>query len=276
MRFVFCGYDFFASALKALIADGHELDALLTCEVDGKYNKNSEVLQVAAVSHVPVFIGKPSLQLIQRLISTECKILIAAGYPYRLPVIDKMIEINVHPSLLPVGRGPWPLPYVILNNLSESGVTLHQLTSDMDQGPIISQQRFDLSEEDNLETLSAKSRIAAKELVLEFMRNPIELVQHAQPQSTSGSYWPFPSDTEWHIDWSMPVEQIDRICRAFGKLESTCNINGKKYVVRDLRIWKAVHPHAVGTIVESSSGEFVIAAKNGFVCLRDFELDASD
>lgn len=47
---------------------------------------------------------------------------------------------NIHPSLLPKYRGPSPLQQQILDGINETGVTLIQIDSQMDHGPIVAQK----------------------------------------------------------------------------------------------------------------------------------------
>lgn len=52
------------------------------------------------------------------------------------------VAINVHYALLPNYAGLSPYFWYLRNQESECGVTLHQITSRLDAGPIIEQQRF--------------------------------------------------------------------------------------------------------------------------------------
>jgi methionyl-tRNA formyltransferase len=48
--------------------------------------------------------------------------------------------VNLHPSLLPYYRGPEPTAWCILNGESQTGFTIHQITSRIDDGPILYQE----------------------------------------------------------------------------------------------------------------------------------------
>lgn len=47
--------------------------------------------------------------------------------------------INIHPSLLPQYRGPTPTFWMLYHGERETGVTFHEMTPEIDQGPILSQ-----------------------------------------------------------------------------------------------------------------------------------------
>ncbi|MBI3631972.1 MAG: methionyl-tRNA formyltransferase [Candidatus Vogelbacteria bacterium] len=53
--------------------------------------------------------------------------------------------LNVHPSLLPKYRGPSPIQAAILNGDKEMGISIMLLDKEMDHGPIIAQEKIDLS-----------------------------------------------------------------------------------------------------------------------------------
>ena len=56
--------------------------------------------------------------------------------------------LNVHPSLLPLYRGPSPMQYTILNGDKEAGISIMLLDKEMDHGPIIAQKSYDISGSD--------------------------------------------------------------------------------------------------------------------------------
>ena len=49
--------------------------------------------------------------------------------------------INLHPSLLPIGRGADPIPWSIIDQ-QKQGITLHIIDSGLDTGKILSQKEF--------------------------------------------------------------------------------------------------------------------------------------
>ena len=49
--------------------------------------------------------------------------------------------INLHPSLLPIGRGADPIPWSIIDQ-KKQGITIHQIDSDLDTGQILFQKEI--------------------------------------------------------------------------------------------------------------------------------------
>ncbi len=72
---------------------------------------------------------------------------------------------NLHGSLLPKYRGRVPLNWAILHGETETGATLHAMTSRADAGPIVDQQAVPILPDDDAREVFAKICVAA-EIVL--------------------------------------------------------------------------------------------------------------
>ncbi len=61
--------------------------------------------------------------------------------PAHITRLSKLISINIHPSLLPAYRGPTPTNWAIINGEEETGITIHELTQEIDMGDILFQKK---------------------------------------------------------------------------------------------------------------------------------------
>ena len=68
--------------------------------------------------------------------------------------VDRMI--NIHPSYLPEFKGADAVGDAIKAGAKQSGCTVHYVTEEMDEGPIIKQVRVDILEGDTKESLAAR------------------------------------------------------------------------------------------------------------------------
>ncbi|MBI5139667.1 methionyl-tRNA formyltransferase [Candidatus Nomurabacteria bacterium] len=66
--------------------------------------------------------------------------------PKEILGLPKLGTINIHPSLLPLYRGPSPIVASILNGDTETGVTIIKIDEEMDHGPILAQEKIKLSQ----------------------------------------------------------------------------------------------------------------------------------
>jgi len=64
------------------------------------------------------------------------------GYVFKEDIISRVVKsLNVHPSFLPYGRGRDPV-FWSLRNDQPSGVTLHEISLNIDDGPILYQEEI--------------------------------------------------------------------------------------------------------------------------------------
>lgn len=74
--------------------------------------------------------------------------------------------LNLHPSLLPLYRGASPIPAVILAGRDETGVTIIQMDSSIDHGPVVARLRIVLSGRETARKLSQRLSMLAGHLLL--------------------------------------------------------------------------------------------------------------
>ena len=128
------------------------------------------IVKRAKKLNLPVtFITKIELNnfdsLYKMLQNTKVDFVILAGFLLKLPTI--MVEkyqnriLNIHPSLLPKygGRGMYGdnvHKAVLENKEIESGISIHFVNQNYDEGELILQERCSISENETLDTLAAK------------------------------------------------------------------------------------------------------------------------
>ena len=147
-------------------ANSSDIEVVLMCtnKRDAYIVKRAEKLDIPVV-----FISKSELNnfdnLHKKLQSVKVDIIILAGFLLKLPAI--MIEyypnriLNIHPSLLPKygGKGMYGNKVhkaVLENKETESGISIHFVNQNYDEGKIILQEKCVISEDETLETLTEK------------------------------------------------------------------------------------------------------------------------
>ena len=272
MRIAYCGYDFFSACLRQLLGADHHVVQVFTFDCDNRFDFNQYLFEIAEQYQLPITTRPIDKAAIANLEDQNCDLVICAGYRYKVPELHatQMKGINVHPTLLPLGRGVWPLPWTILTQQTHSGISIHKLTPQFDAGDLLLQKRFELSPGENLESLSAKAQLLAKISLLEVVNEFDHYWSHAAPQTGTGSYWRMPDAEQRRLDWNSGVENIDRTCRAFGKYGSLGRFDGRDWFVYDLTAWPAAHSYRAGVVVHKTNTEMIVAASDGLVCLRYF------
>lgn len=83
--------------------------------------------------------------------------------------------VNVHPSLLPAHGGPGMLGLAVHRSVlacgdGETGVTIHEVTPELDAGPILAQARVRVLSGDDAEALAARVLAEEHRLLTETLR----------------------------------------------------------------------------------------------------------
>lgn len=213
-KVAYAGFDLLYPCLEALEEAGCTVMRVFTFPTDNDYEFNRRVVDFARARHIP-WTDRPVTRAdLEDLAAAGCEALFSAGYIYRIPWDTPLRCVNVHPSLLPVGRGPWPMPCTILKGLTESGVTLHKVIRALDAGEILLQEAFPVTGEDDLETLTRAIHTLAPRLVRECVAHFDRLWAEATPQS-GGEYWPEPGDGDRTLTPDDSARRADRVVRAF-------------------------------------------------------------
>lgn len=215
MKIAYLGYDVLYPCLTALEAAGCSVMEIFTCKTDNLYEFNLKVSAFAERRNIPCHIERITLDDIHRLKDAGCQAIFCAGYFYKVPVDRSLPIVNVHPAMLPIGRGAWPMPVVIMRGLTQSGVTLHKMEKELDAGDILLQRAFPVTQQDNLETLTETVCEIASSLCARIVANFDEYWDGATPQGDCYEYWACPQKEDYTITQNTPPNEAEKILRAF-------------------------------------------------------------
>jgi len=151
-----CNYFANHSDVKVVLICTNNLDAFIV----KRAKKLNIPITIITKTELNYFIN-----LYKKLQNAEVDFIILAGFLLRLPTI--MVEkypnhiINIHPSLLPKygGRGMYGDAVhkaVLKNKEIESGISIHFVNQNYDEGELILQEKCSVSANETLETLAAK------------------------------------------------------------------------------------------------------------------------
>lgn len=172
---VFFGTDeFSAVSLKALIDADYSVAAVVT-KPDSHKGRGGKltkplVKEIAEKNGIEVWQPEKLSQIIGKVHALNEPVGVLVSYGKIIPqtIIDLFNPgiINVHPSLLPLYRGPSPIEAAILHGDTETGVSIMQITTKMDAGPVYSQVMYDLTGEETAPELELKlAELGASELI---------------------------------------------------------------------------------------------------------------
>lgn len=214
MKIAYLGIDLLEPVLDALLGEGCRVLKLFTCPVDNVTETNTAVLEAARGRGIPYTLERVTPADLDWLASQGCELLVCAGYYYRAPVTDAFPMVNFHPTPLPVGRGSWPMPRLILEGAEFGGVTAHKMAADFDTGDILLRERFPLDRREDHRTYMEKVYERIPAMVHALVNQLPQVLAGAQPQG-AGEYWPVPTERDWTVTPDMDAAQADRVLRAF-------------------------------------------------------------
>jgi methionyl-tRNA formyltransferase len=188
--------------------------------------------------------------------------------------------IGAHPSLLPRHRGPNPYFHAIDAGDVETGVTIHRLTAEYDDGEMLARRTLVIGERDAWQLARALDRPSLallREVVAAFARGEPP-VGHEQEEEAR-TWAPEPDADELHVDWSWPNERVLRRMRALAPVPGLgLDIEGLPLValkVRAARDYPAALEPGEAAVV-GAPPELVIRTGDGAVAIEKACLEQPD
>lgn len=227
MRIIFLGTPSFAAIpLRALVAAGHEVVGVVT-QPDRPAGR-ARTLQPPPVKVAAAELGLPILQpptlkddaVVQQLrdLQPDVGVVAAYGEILRQRVLDipPLGYLNIHPSLLPLYRGPTPVAAAILGGDEITGVSIIRLVRAMDAGPIVAQATVALPRAARTGPLTDELFAIGAQLLAGVL--PLYASGELQPQpqdDSQATYCKLLHKDDGRIDWSLPALVIERAIRAY-------------------------------------------------------------
>lgn len=191
---VFFGTDEFSlAALTGLIEAGYSVAAVVTKpdSLQGRGRKLTPppVKTLATQHNIPVWQPDRLRDITEDIAALDEPIGVLSSYGKIIPqstidLFDPGI-INVHPSLLPLYRGPTPIETAIANGDEKTGVSIMQLAASMDAGPVYAAKEHPLTGTETKPELYHTLATVGTNLLLETL-----------PGILNGSLTPAPQDED--------------------------------------------------------------------------------
>ena len=141
-------------------------------------------------------------------------VVVSYGVILRENVLGSAPCVNIHPSLLPLYRGPSPIRSAIYNGDTKSAVCLMDVTAELDAGDVHMCREFEINENDTNETVENLVSQIGGDMLIEYLSNPS--LYPAKPQTGTPTYTHKWTGGDEIIDWSHTPLQIHNHIRALG------------------------------------------------------------
>ncbi len=201
--------------------------------------------------------------------------------PDEVIALPSKAAINFHDGPLPQYAGLNTPVWALLNGEGQHGITWHLMTAKVDEGDILVQRRFDLSEGETALTLNTKCFEAGMESFEELVKGLADGSLNPQPQPGGVEKYFGRKDrpeAACAIRWDQPAEQVAKLVRAldFGTYANPIGsakaaIGGKLVIVNELRLLESASGQVAGTVVSADAQGIVVATGSQDVQVVSFE-----
>jgi methionyl-tRNA formyltransferase len=211
------------STLQALLASGYEVPAVIVAQSpDGKSRRERqlEVSAIAGQHGIPVLTPDGLLEARGQLAGFQAEAAVLVSYGKILPpAILNLFPygiINIHPSLLPLHRGPTPIENAILGGDSQTGVSLIRLSDKMDAGPVYARQTVALDGTETKQALANRLSAIGSDMVLEYLPKIIDgSFKPSAQDDQAATYDRLITKDDSRLEWDKPAARLEREVRAY-------------------------------------------------------------
>jgi methionyl-tRNA formyltransferase len=210
--------EFALPTFRALVGSCHHVAALVTQpDRSGRgHHRHVNVMKAAALA-AGIEVWQPgranSPDSLARLESYRGDIFVVAAYGQILSAsllaLPRLGAINLHASLLPRYRGAAPVQYAVWNGETHTGVTIFQIVSQLDAGPILSSVETEIGREETAGELELRLAELAAPLTLQTLDELDRGGTRPTPQDPS-LVTLAPKITKHHglIDWAQDSSRV--------------------------------------------------------------------
>ena len=219
---------------------------------------------------IEVFQPKKIKEEMDKILSTECDIIITCAYGQILPKeilnYPRLKCVNVHASLLPKYRGGAPIHWCLINGEEKSGVTIMYMDEHMDTGNMISKEECVINDTDNVGTLHEKLSLIGRDLLYKTLPSIIDGTNESIKQDDDeASVAPNITREMEHLDFSLSGKEIVNKVRGLNpRPMDNMLVNGEEYKVLEARFVKSDNT-TTWKVMNVTKESFAIGCLDGYV-----------
>ena len=179
--------------------------------------------------------------------------------PKNIIDIPQFGAINLHASLLPKYRGASPIQYALMNGDRVTGNTAFFIIPEVDKGNLILQDKIEIENTDNYESLSEKLSFNGAKLLVKSLKEITRKDFEPIIQNNSlASQAPKITKEICQIDWNQSAFSVQSKIRALYKSPSAyTTFNGKRIKILESIVRKDLSSVNAGTIMIDNESLFV-------------------
>ncbi|HEV2109163.1 MAG TPA: formyltransferase family protein [Thermomicrobiales bacterium] len=249
---VFFGMRCVASALplRALVDAGISVAAVVLPgpPATSHSRDKDDVITIAREAGIPILSLESIRQPgdIEAITAYRPELIVVSCFPWRFPqpllALPRLGCINLHPSLLPVGRGPEPVFWTLRRGERQTGVTVHLMDEGLDTGPILAQETVEVPFGIRAPDLEHDLTERGGTLLIESITGLAMGALHPQPQiDTLATAAPVPTANDYLVPTNVPAQWAFGFVRGVsplgGPLAVWMGSTGERVRVTDALDW---------------------------------------
>ena len=236
------------------------------------------LVELAAPRHPVLVTGK--LRAAAPLIAAaEPDLLISATFPHKLPAsvlaIPRLGAFNLHPTLLPQGRGPNP-QRLVYEGAETLGATLHQTTADFDAGAMFSRQKAPLPDDLTGEAIFGVWRRLASAALEDGIARALA-GEPGEPQDASQATYgaPFTPEERW-LSWDRPLHLLRKQVAVLAP-HAFAMLDGDPVAILTLNAEPVALPDMLpGTVLDRTDHAAIVRVQDGVARVTYTPVHAGD
>lgn len=285
MRIIFMGTPEFAvPSLQILVENNYNVVAVITA-TDKLGGRGGKKVLTSAIKRYAVEQGLPVLQpknlkasaFVEELRGYKADLQVVVAFRMLPEIVWNMPKhgtYNLHGSLLPRYRGAAPIHWAVMRGDEETGVTTFKLKHEIDTGNILLQRKIPISQTDTTGDVHDSMMQVGAQVVLETVQlieaGDLQFIQQNDREVTKA---PKIYHDTTKIDWSRTVEEIYNHIRGLNPFPTAWTTLGNK----ELKVYWAdrdtiAHSETPGTMTTDGKSYLRVAAKDGYLYLKDIKL----
>ncbi len=248
--------------LRALVDAGHDV-VLCVTRPDRRRGRGGQTTP-SPVKAAAGELGIAVSQDMDDLLAADVELAVVVAYGRIIParLLEQVLMVNLHFSLLPRWRGAAPVERAILAGDDETGVCLMKIEEGLDSGPVYATRTVPLDDEVTLAALRDELVAVASELVVDALAGGVSGLPVPQPQHGEVTIAEKITTEDLHLQWDRTALEVARVVR-LGRAWTT--FRGRRLGVLDAAVADAgVVPsgNAPGTLngayVSTGEGSLVL------------------
>ena len=208
-----------------------------------------------------------------------CDYFVVVAYGRILPrevlEIPKKLCINIHGSILPSYRGASPIQSVLLDGVSQTGVTIMKMSEWMDEGDILKIRNIHIDSDETTDTLFEKFSVESGPTLIQTLREYQMWGITPLPQDASiATYCKKIQKEDGLLDWNLPAKTLYNKWQWYTPWPGIFTLyDEKRLLLEKVHYSEDIHDHEPGMVIKWVNGDIQVACKMGYLNLEQVKLE---